>query len=134
MANEQLLIYLLLGGFALLQFLAGALKRRRERETGQPSAPEPDVQEPDEHWWSPVPENALPEVRVEVTPAPIARRAHAAVSSAARPRPPEPPKPSPARVEASRHRIALRNRTELRRAVELMAILGPPRSRVPFES
>ena len=134
MANEQLIIYLLVGGFALLQFLAGALKRRREGEAEQQSAPEPDAHEPDERWWSPGPEEPLPEVRVEATAPPVAPRAHAALPSAARPSPPQRPTPSPARVDASRHRIALRNRAELRRAVELMAILGPPRSSAPFES
>jgi len=137
MHAEQFLIYLLLGGFALLQFLVTALKRWREQQIAQQSSPEPPARAPDERWWSPDPETAPPKVRSEAAPRPAAPRPHAPERSAARPSPRPAAKQlrRQARAEpASQHRIALGDRTELRRAVQLTIILGPPRSLAPDES
>jgi hypothetical protein len=137
MPPEQILIYLLVGGFALLQFIAGALKRRRQEQLEQQSGPAPPASEPDEEWWNPVPEPAPRAVRVEATPPPSVMRPVAAERSDARPSPRQRPRqlPQPARAEpGSHHRAALRDRAQLRRAIELMAILGPPRSRAADDS
>jgi hypothetical protein len=132
---EQFLMYLLVGGFALLQFLAGALKRRREAQLERQSGRPPEELDTGEQWWDPAPEPAPREVRVEATPSPAVLRPGAVERSAARAialkaakAANQPRRPARAEPAWSHHGIALRDRAELRRAVEMMAILGPPRS------
>jgi len=135
MPIEQLVIYVLVAGFTLLQVVASALKRRRQSEL-EPQLRDPTAPETGEQWWDPVPETAPPEVRIETKPSPVVPRPRAPERSAARPGQQQPAAQTRRQVRAehaSHHRIALRNRAELRRAVQLMAILGPPRSRVPHE-
>jgi hypothetical protein len=131
MPVEQLVLYALVGGFTLLQLLAGALKRRRdaELERQSPETAESDAGEP---WWDPVPETAPPQVRVEDKRPPAAPRPRVRERSALRPAAAQARRQIRA-SHAAQHRATLKNRAELRRAVELMAILGPPRSRVSDE-
>jgi hypothetical protein len=131
MPVEQLVLYALVGGFTLLQLLAGALKRRRDSELERRS-PEPAESDAGEQWWDPVPETAPPQIRVDTTRPPAAPRPRVRERSA--PRAPAAQARRQVRAQhVSQHRVTLKNRAELRRAVELMAILGPPRSRVPDE-
>lgn len=141
MPVEKLVIYIVLAAFFFVKFVADTLKRHRAlQEAERAPEPEPAAQEQSERWWEPLVEPAKPaerQAQLRAEPRPVV---------VPLPRPPEPPV-RPAKREAAarakrkaavqpavRHRIALGNPAELRRAVELMAILGPPRSIAPYDS
>lgn len=135
MPIEKLLIYLVLGAIFFAKFLADTLKRQRRVRTAErlhePAAPARNVR-----GFKPAAAFPPAEARRPSAPRPamVSERRDLA-SGAARParklaaQPTRQPPTEPAR----RHRVALGERAELRRAVELMAILGPPRSLAPYE-
>jgi hypothetical protein len=131
MSLEQLVIYVVVGMFVLVRFLADAFKRRRELEMAQQAQepPEPEVGQRVSRPMSAPPREAP----IQAAPRPAAPPARGPERTAARAagtRRPRPPTVQP----AARHRSALQDRATLRRAIEQMAILGPPRSRDPYDA
>lgn len=147
MPTEKLLIYLVAAALVLLKFIFDVLQRWRLHPTTQ--GPVPNAQEPrvhrrqsprdasrDEPRRHAVSSRVVPAERV-VPPQRVSAPARPPKRDASRPTHPRSAQsaarsqPSLHVERATRHRIALGSRTELRRALELMTILGPPRSRAP---
>jgi hypothetical protein len=147
---EDFLLYLVFGAIALLKLVAKAWRERRARQepqqTFESSYQEPEQDSEDDAWWNP-PAEPTPSFEpyepppIEAPPAPIF--APTAPTPVPRPRAADRPRPKPRAAQARKpdlakpavqHRIALNNPAELRRAFELMAILGPPRSLAPEDS
>lgn len=134
MPDEKLLLYVVAAAVFLLTFFADVLQRRRERRMEQQQTRREAVA----HGSPAQRTDALHDDRAgEARFEPSPPRSVAAKSTV---RPVIPSEIQAAarrqrpvvRVEpAMRHRFALGERAELRRAVQLMTILGPPRSRVP---
>lgn len=121
MPIEQLLIYIVLAVIFFVKFVVDTFKRTRELEVSGPAKPE---------------RGSVLELHAEAQPVLVAV-----------PRSPELPTTRPAQAApvararrlalaqpALQHRMVLGNHAELRRAVELIAILGPPRSLAPYDS
>jgi hypothetical protein len=136
MPVEKLVIYIALAAIFFVKFVLDSLKRQRESQTAQRA--EPDGQELGERWWDPLDEPAEREVRLAAEPRPAVVPPPRPARTPAAARPAAPPPAARARRQALvqpalQHKKTLGNRAELRRAVELMAILGPPRSLAPYE-
>ena len=134
MPVEQLIIYVILGVFFFVKFVADTFKKQRELQSAA-RGNEPATSESVPHGWEPHSETtereAQPAPPVFVAP----RRPPAAIRAATRDAAPTARAQKQARTQtAQRHASTLRNATELRRTFELMAILGPPRSLAPYDS
>ena len=103
-------------GFVLFNVLTQMARRRRQEEAPADEPPSPAADEPLEDVWGRVP-----------APAPVA-----AMPPVAAPRPAPLPAPAPPRL-AHPVRALLRDRSDLRRAVVLMMVLGPCRAQDPPE-
>ena len=133
MPIEQWLVFLVLFGLSMLQLLRRALQARfkagHEAEPGEEvpfSEPGPD-EEPSLPSPTAPPPVAFPILQTVAQPKPIV---------AARPvRPPvrhrQEAQPSAYASAAQRRDLLPRDRSELRRAIAQMAILGPPRALEP---
>jgi hypothetical protein len=132
MPIEKLLIYLVLGAIFFAKFVADTLKRQREVRTAEQN-PEHSAPAGNVRGWEPAVASAASEARRRAAPLPERPESASSAVRAATRKPAARPTRK-ARIEpALRHRVALGEPAELRRAVELMAILGPPRSLVPYE-
>jgi hypothetical protein len=134
MSTEQVFVYLFIAALALVQFFA-RLKRlgragEREHDTAtEPVSQERDARFPDRKLEAPPPEHPSERLPRPARPPALAAKAIAPAPrlSAQATRPPPAVRPKP----AWKVRIEPGNRAELRRAVALMTILGPPRSQTP---
>jgi len=109
MSIEQLLPLLLFAGLALINFVVRLLRRRSEPTPPPETAPAP-------------PRPAAP-ARIEVEPLPRRPKLMTLPEVAAVRRPPPPLAPP---VPLRRGRVRLGGPADLRRAVVLLTILGPP--------
>jgi hypothetical protein len=155
---EQTLVFLVFFAIAFLQFLARMVRRAPD---GEPGTEQPHSWQADEHdqeaptplpepvGWPPVVpprfgDPFVPEAPPVVPRAPLplgvapGRPVPAVVPRPrwAAPRPPEPGQGQPRRErdELFGRAVVPRSPAELRRAIVLMTLLGPPRSLAPYDS